>query len=387
MEQEDTTPININITESIASKHVSYNIKGEDRIGQFEALRRYNDFHVLRLTLLQRWPGCYVPPIPAKQALGNNEQKVVEDRKRFLQYFLEQVAKLRHIYFSDEFQTFLRTKNTDMEKALQGLPKQSIQEVYEKFKKNFPHLNGREVNSDLILKVSSFSTYLNKTTKQLESLKEQVKLLAAAKKQYTDQFNIMTQTIVPEYEKNILIEYVNHKTENLIFTNHNDVNVTAREIKDQNAQTNNYDYLVDLLRIECREVEAFQETLKQKEFVDNLKASAQQKLRDQNSELVKLQAGKTTLKSMFSKGSNTEQAQTLEKKIQDTQNEIKLLEDLCIMITSILCFDEIDRFKKNKQNKYYEILIKVSQLEQQLNQLYIKFWSEVSKGTEAEVVV
>lgn len=37
--------------------------------------------------------------------------------------------------------------------------------MYEKFKKNFPHLNGKEVNSDLVLKVSSFSTYLNKTTK------------------------------------------------------------------------------------------------------------------------------------------------------------------------------------------------------------------------------
>lgn len=76
--------------------------------------------------------------------------------------------------------------------------------------------------------------------------------------------------IVPEYEKNILIEYVNHKSENLIFTNHNDVNVIAREIvkfyilylkRDINATTNNYDFLVDLIRIECREVDAFQETL------------------------------------------------------------------------------------------------------------------------------
>lgn len=113
----DESPINIVITDSQITKHVSYTIKGDDRIGQFEAIRRYNDFHNLRVVLLQRWPGCYVPPIPSKSALGNNEPKLIEDRKRFLQYFLEQIAKLRHLYFSDEFQTFLRTKNTDIEKV------------------------------------------------------------------------------------------------------------------------------------------------------------------------------------------------------------------------------------------------------------------------------
>ena len=54
--------------------------------------------------------------------------------------------------------------------------------MYEKFKKTFPRLNGKELNTDMMLKISSFSTYLSKSTKQLESLKEQVKLLAATKK-------------------------------------------------------------------------------------------------------------------------------------------------------------------------------------------------------------
>lgn len=49
---------------------------------------------------------------------GNNENKVVEDRKRFLQYFCDQMAALKYLTYSDEFQTFLRTKNADIEKVI-----------------------------------------------------------------------------------------------------------------------------------------------------------------------------------------------------------------------------------------------------------------------------
>jgi len=34
--------------------------------------------------MVQRWPGCYIPPIPSKQVIGNKDIKVVEDRRRFL---------------------------------------------------------------------------------------------------------------------------------------------------------------------------------------------------------------------------------------------------------------------------------------------------------------
>ena len=47
-------------------KIVTYVIKGEDKLGTFEATRRFNDFFNLRNSLVSRWPGCYVPPIPSK---------------------------------------------------------------------------------------------------------------------------------------------------------------------------------------------------------------------------------------------------------------------------------------------------------------------------------
>ena len=50
-------------------KYVVYNIKGFDKDGEFEVLRRYSNFYVLRNVLLKRWPGCFIPPLPEKKTL------------------------------------------------------------------------------------------------------------------------------------------------------------------------------------------------------------------------------------------------------------------------------------------------------------------------------
>ena len=46
-----------------------FKVKGNDKEGNFEVRRRYNDFFCLRQNLIQRWPGCYIPPIPPKKTI------------------------------------------------------------------------------------------------------------------------------------------------------------------------------------------------------------------------------------------------------------------------------------------------------------------------------
>jgi hypothetical protein len=54
---------------------------------------------------------------------------------------------------------------------------------------------------------------------------------------------------------------------------------------------------------------------------------------------------------------------------------------LCDIITLILGHDDIDTFKRKKSLKYLEILQKLSMLETDLNNLYLKLWEEVAKST------
>jgi hypothetical protein len=60
------------IIEETLSKHVVYTIRvtprqGSDMYGLYEAQRRYSEFLLVRKRLIDRWPGCYVSPIPPKQ--------------------------------------------------------------------------------------------------------------------------------------------------------------------------------------------------------------------------------------------------------------------------------------------------------------------------------
>ena len=47
-------------------KYTVYHIKGEDKNGAIEVYRRYNEFYKMRVALVKRYPGCFIPSIPDK---------------------------------------------------------------------------------------------------------------------------------------------------------------------------------------------------------------------------------------------------------------------------------------------------------------------------------
>lgn len=67
--------------------------------------------------MLQRWPGCFIPPLPPKKYLNKAETSFVSERRKYLEVFMQKVAKLKHLWYSAEFQLFLRTPGTDIEKV------------------------------------------------------------------------------------------------------------------------------------------------------------------------------------------------------------------------------------------------------------------------------
>ena len=40
-----------------------------DKNGQFDVVRRFSDFRLIRQMLVHKWPGCYIPPLPPRKAL------------------------------------------------------------------------------------------------------------------------------------------------------------------------------------------------------------------------------------------------------------------------------------------------------------------------------
>jgi hypothetical protein len=46
-----------------------YHVRGVDRQGSWDGQRRYSHFFALYEVLLARFPGCYIPKLPPKQAI------------------------------------------------------------------------------------------------------------------------------------------------------------------------------------------------------------------------------------------------------------------------------------------------------------------------------
>lgn len=79
--------------------------------------------------------------------------------------------------------------------------------------------------------------------------------------------------------------------------------------------------------------------------------------------MAKLMGGKTTFKSLFSKGSKNEQIQKFEKEIPDLQKELESLSEFNNIATSIFGLSELTKFKKYKQAQYYKMMYDVSENE------------------------
>lgn len=46
-----------------------YTVKGKDQYGEFEVVRRYKEFNMLREVFKERFPGLYLPPMPPKKKI------------------------------------------------------------------------------------------------------------------------------------------------------------------------------------------------------------------------------------------------------------------------------------------------------------------------------
>lgn len=145
---EDSEEISLRIENYLMKdgfkKHQIYAVKGQDKLGFFEIFRTFKDFQQIRKLLLKKWPGCYVPPLPNEKIIGNLDKESLEERSKYIEEFCRKLANLKYLYYSAEFQVFLRgaKHNTDLEKELKALGEQSYVDLIEKYAKVFHNLNG-----------------------------------------------------------------------------------------------------------------------------------------------------------------------------------------------------------------------------------------------------
>lgn len=116
-------------------KFISYLLKG-NKIP--EALpRRYREFDLLRTKLVEKFPGIWIPPLPRKKLVGNKSKDTVDLRIEQINRFCRLIGQNQILYEAQETGSFL-TNVSSVEKLLNGLPKEKMPEMLERYKKLFP---------------------------------------------------------------------------------------------------------------------------------------------------------------------------------------------------------------------------------------------------------
>ncbi|EAS00357.2 PX-SNX8-Mvp1p-like protein (macronuclear) [Tetrahymena thermophila SB210] len=381
---DDNNEIQISVGEPVTkettlSKHTVYNIKGTDKIGQFDVYRRFNEFYTLKEVLVARWPGCFIPSIPAKE-INSTSQNVVENRARFLNSFCNQMARLKHLFYSEEFQQFLRSKDSDVSKHLSTLKKVTTSDIIDKYQLTFPEICEQPLQSDLDIKINSWTGFLKRAIGGLKNYKDQLKTLTELRKELNKNFAQFNEEILPDYEKCLISEYVSNDNFALIFSNEANVGLHEFNEKFKNSKDkNSFQYLYDMVKYELRDAEAFEESIKEKEQLEKKRSSVQKDLKDDEEDLNKLISGKKTVKAIFS--SSEEQKKKLETKIDQFKVELKNLDNLIEIVTKIIGMVEIDRFRKEKRMTFHRVLQCVADSEICNSMDLMQYWSQVNDSS------
>jgi hypothetical protein len=96
----------------------------------------------MRQAMVRAWPGCLVPSLPSKNPIMKNEEEMTRKRERYLDDFLKKMAQRDYLYYSDEFQTFLRSEAVNVSELFEKWAVPAPINIINRYKNTFSVLNG-----------------------------------------------------------------------------------------------------------------------------------------------------------------------------------------------------------------------------------------------------
>lgn len=173
-------PIKTNDASLGIGQVTKYRVTGQDSEGKFEIMRRFKEFDALYKTLIDRWPGCYIPAIPEK-ALDNKDDSFVEMRRSLLERFLRECSKYEYLIECKEFKIFTRGVG-EVDSQLYKLPRQTASQILEKYRLNFKSVEEQDLGMAMSYdeKINTFGAFITKSVAALNKERLNVEKMKAA---------------------------------------------------------------------------------------------------------------------------------------------------------------------------------------------------------------
>lgn len=370
------------IKEDKFKKYVAYTIKCIESHGQSTAERRYSDFEKIRALLVIRWPGCYIPPIPPKKTI-NYGSKFIEKRRKGLESFCEKVLMMQPIHNSDEYQIFLKDRDLNWEEIIKKFEQPTYEDIITRYSNSFMHLAGKPFNNETVAEIGTFRKFLVKANDCFDVFKKVSCEAVRARKAYYKEFADFHQVVCAGYEKNILSLYHDGNTAVTVFTNPSSESLLERaeQIKEgieaEGPERDSIEHISEWIKCEKAEVEAFLEAISQRDKYEAQRNKIQEKLTEASKYLQEVNAGKHDIMLVFKAKSKKFEVSMLETKIQNYSDEVVKLGTIHTMITLILAYNEIEKFKLGKKEKYYEVVKVAAKNEKRNLSEIMDYWQKV----------
>lgn len=361
--------------------HITYTVSGEDKDGKFEGSRRYKDFHSLRQTLVNRWPGVYVPPIPPKQSVGNKKDKFVANRMHFLDLFMKKIAKIPHLVNSDEFSRFSKPAG-DITATLSALGPINPVDLKERLEKELdvsPEQDEATVNQ-CREQVNDFQAFLKKMVPTLKTIREQAEKMVGCK----EVLNKRTATVVDcmsFYESNGLSRFANQDVTKMVIENPEDPEMKSKAEGIGNIMTNTFKDFYFWVRSTLGDVEAAIDAVNGRDRVVQNRVKLINKQKSERNELDNINNGKKTLKSLFQSASSKQnRAVFLKTDIDRLENDSQELEVIIKMLNVYIAQNIIPGFKERQIQEYYEFLNFLAKRDINNCAAMVTFWNDFTKN-------
>lgn len=329
-----------------------YSLKGSHV--QEDISRRYRDFDALRKKMVERWPGVFIPKLPNKKNLSDKGKKLSLIRIEMINRFLKKISKIQYLLNSEEMKLFLQNLS-NFGKSFDSLKSQNYEDLSKKYYTTFLEY---DENFDTITGKEEQDKFQKKLMDTQPKIKHFLSLVTAAMERYSDEqesYSAVTK-MISSYEKLYLSNFVNNEENKLVFNNSQNEEISKNISDSEKEVINPYDRLYSAITEDFLNSEAMIEALEGLNNLQETYSKMNKNLLNLNIQLSELQAGKSSVKTMFK---NKEKELTklinekegLEKNINDLGNVIK--------IATFNMQNTIKEFKIIELSNYYAELSRI----------------------------
>ena len=322
-------------------KHVRYTVKGRDENDSFAVERRFKEFLALRKRLSERWPGFFIPSLPPKKATGNMDSNFVNKRQKLLNSFAKKCANISHLYYTEEFQQFLRGDANFHNIKRDRI---TVEQVYEKFSTHFSKYTRMTITEEILDSLQEDYQYFKNILVMLTDNERIVLNANHSYSMFAEQFDRLNKTMIDieqAVEPAYSIKQVFHSTE---------------------STNNPFVHILDWIRAEQLDIQSLLETFEKKDELGALKARLEKQATSLTLDSEKLSSGKKTMGTLFSSKAKVEgKRKALEENVKQIQTEIDYINYIMHVIILRLHEHELPRFKKLKGETYHSIISNFAQ--------------------------